>query len=59
MQDVAPPELRLDRRLLGRRGWIGEKELARSIENLPDVSSKADVIDAPTMKRREPSPQGS
>jgi hypothetical protein len=59
VQDDAPPQLRLDRRLIGRRGWIGEKELMRSIENLPDVSSKADVIDAPSTKRREPSPQGS
>lgn len=32
--------LRLDRRLLGRRSWISEPELAAELESLPDVSDK-------------------
>ena len=52
-------KLRLDRRLVGRRGWTREEEFAREVEQLEDVTHKADVIDAPTTKRREPSPQGS
>lgn len=34
-------KLRLDRRLLRRRGWISQKELDAAIEALPDVSGKA------------------
>ncbi len=52
-------KLRLDRRLVGRRGWIREEDFAREVEQLEDVTHKADVIDAPSAKRREPSPQGS
>jgi hypothetical protein len=33
--------LRLDRRLIRRRGWISERELEREIASLPDVSAKA------------------
>ena len=32
--------LRLDRRLIGRRGWISEEELERELSALPDVSHK-------------------
>jgi hypothetical protein len=39
-------KLRLDRRLIRRRGWIAEDELEREIESLPDVASKAAPIDA-------------
>ncbi len=35
-------KLRLDRRLLNRRGWIGEDELKQALESLPDVSEKAE-----------------
>lgn len=32
--------LRLDRRLLYRRGWISDEERARALAELPDVSDK-------------------
>ena len=61
MQDTAKTLLRFDRRLVGRRGWIPHEEVARAIAALPDVSAKADLIDAPDVARRreEASPQGS
>jgi len=34
-------KLRLDRRLVRRRGWISESELTRELEKLPDVAQKA------------------
>jgi hypothetical protein len=53
-------QLRLDRRLVGRRGWPALEEIQDEITALPDVSAKADLIDAPAGKRREEtSPQGS
>ncbi len=33
-------KLKLDRRLIGRRGWISEDELHRELEALPDASDK-------------------
>ena len=33
-------QLRLDRRLIKRRGWISGAELEKAIEALPDVSAK-------------------
>ena len=60
MHEDAMKQLRPDRRLVGRRGWISPEELARELERLPDSAAKADVIDAPTSGRRgEHSPQGS
>ena len=56
MHDDATRQLRLDRRLSGRRGWIGEEELSRELEHLPDVAAKADLIDAPAPRRRDESP---
>ena len=32
--------LRLDRRLIRRRGWVSEEELERELTALPDVSHK-------------------
>jgi hypothetical protein len=40
MDQKSMQQFRLDRRLIGRRGWIGRDELARSLEALPDVSDK-------------------
>jgi hypothetical protein len=37
-------KLRLDRRLLRRRGWMSSGELARALEQLPDVGSKATTL---------------
>jgi hypothetical protein len=44
-------KLRLDRRLIKRRGWIDSKQLDQALEKLPDVSHKiaepeADVEEA-------------
>ena len=33
-------KLRLDRRLIRRRGWIAQEELERELAALPDVSAK-------------------
>ena len=33
-------KLRLDRRLIRRRGWISREDLDRELESLPDVSDK-------------------
>jgi hypothetical protein len=60
VHDDATNQLRLDRRLSGRRGWIGQDELTREMERLPDVAAKAELIEAPAPRRREESsPQGS
>ena len=39
-------KLRLDRRLLTRRGWMSSAERARALEALPDVSDKATTLGA-------------
>ena len=36
--------LRLDRRLLHRRGWIPPEELEKELAALPDVSDKGEVV---------------
>ena len=61
MRESAKKQLRLDRRLAGRRGWIPQREIDREIASLPDVAAKADLVDAPDVVRRreENSPQGS
>jgi hypothetical protein len=56
--DATKQLLRLDRRLIGRRGWIGEEDLAREVERLPDVAEKAEIVEAPARRREESSPQG-
>jgi hypothetical protein len=33
--------MKLDRRLASRRGWISEADLARALNELPDVKGKA------------------
>jgi hypothetical protein len=33
-------DLRLDRRLIRRRGWIADEDLERELEALPDVADK-------------------
>jgi len=47
MLDDALRELRLDRRLMERRGWITRDELVRSLAALPDVATKAAPPDEP------------
>lgn len=51
--------LKLDRRLIRRRGWISKEELERELADLPDVSAKiADQepqdVDAPVERNPEP-----
>lgn len=41
MLDDALRKLRLDRRLLERRGWISKDELERALAELPDAADKA------------------
>ncbi len=36
--------LKLDKRLAGRRGWIEPEELERQRESLPDVEDKAERV---------------
>jgi len=37
--------LRFDRRLTHRRGWISEKELTRHLRTLPDVEDRGEWVD--------------
>jgi len=39
-------KMRLDRRLMSRRGWMSSAERARALEDLPDVSQKATTLGA-------------
>ena len=47
MLDDALRKLRLDRRLVDRRGWIPRAELERALAELPDVEDKAAPPEAP------------
>ena len=40
MERESTQRLRLDRRLMRRRGWLSEEELQRELAALPDVSHK-------------------
>ena len=48
--------LKLDRRLLRRRGWIDPAELERELEALPDVSDKIQPPDADGPEGSKPPP---
>ena len=39
-------KLRLDRRLMSRRGWMSRSEKERALQDLPDVSHKATTLGA-------------
>jgi len=54
MIESALRKLRLDRRLLDRRGWISREELERALAELPDVSDKI----APAEESAEPAADG-
>lgn len=52
--------LRLDKRLLRRRGWIDSSELERELGSLPDVASKIQPPEEPEPEAGAPSrPEGS
>ena len=44
MNREAIAKLRLDRRLIRRRGWIGEAELKRELDGLTDISHKGTTL---------------
>jgi hypothetical protein len=46
-------KLRLDRRLVKRRGWMSTAELARALDQLPDVASKSTTLGAEADARGE------
>ena len=54
MNREAMEKLRLDRRLIDRRGWISEAELEKNLEALPDVSHK--IAPFEEEKPSEPAP---
>ena len=39
-------KMRLDRRLMGRRGWMSSTERSRALDGLPDVADKATTLGA-------------
>ena len=47
-------KLRLDRRLLRRRGWVDPMELEKELADLPDVSHKAQPLDEDEGSPQEP-----
>ena len=47
-------KLKLDRRLLRRRGWVDPKELEKELADLPDVSHKAQPLDEDEEPSQEP-----
>ena len=51
--------LKLDRRLVNRRGWVEESELARALSQLPDVKEKAAEPAPPLAEPGASSGQGS
>jgi hypothetical protein len=59
MLDDALRELRLDRRLLERRGWITKAELDRAMTELPDVADKAAPPEAAAEEPAAASPSDS
>ena len=40
-------DMRLDRRLTQRRGWITPKDLQKELDALVDLTDKAELIDLP------------
>jgi len=37
-------DLRLDRRLQRRRGWISAQDMDEALESLPDVAAKGELV---------------
>lgn len=55
-------KLRLDKRLIRRRGWISPDDLERELEALPDVSDKIaqpeEMADDAAAPEPAPAPEG-
>jgi hypothetical protein len=65
MDQESNRKLRLDRRLVRRRGWIAPSDLEAALESLPDASGKVappeseeTVGSAATAPAEEPAPVG-
>lgn len=54
MLDEALRNLRLDRRLMERRGWVSREELARALATLADVASKVAPVEEEPPAAGEP-----
>ena len=50
-------KLRVDRRLIGRRGWISREQLTRELETRPDAQEKATTLGDATDGGDPPPPQ--
>ena len=55
MDQTSIEKFRLDRRLIGRRGWVTKQELAREFEALPDAAESATTL-GEASDASEPSP---
>ena len=51
-------KLRLDKRLIQRRGWISPDDLERELEALPDTSEKVAPDEELESSATPPSPEG-
>lgn len=51
-------KLRLDKRLIHRRGWISSEDLERELEALPDSSSKIAPVEAQEPDPTQPASEG-
>jgi uncharacterized protein YidB (DUF937 family) len=59
MLDEALRDLRTDRRMLDRRGWITRQELATTLADLPDAADKvAPQEEAPAQAPQTPRSEG-
>jgi len=50
-------DLRLDRRLQYRRGWISSQDVEEALGTLPDVAAKGELVtdeEAPAGRTQEP-----
>lgn len=51
-------KLRLDRRLIRRRGWVSNKELTRELEALPDSAESSTTLGDVSDVSESPPPRG-
>jgi hypothetical protein len=49
-------DLRLDRRLQRRRGWISAQDLEDALEALPDVAEKGELVTDEDAEKAEAAP---
>ena len=58
MDEESMRNLRLDKRLARRRGWVGAEELERELQGLPDAADKIKPVeeDAPAPEAASSAP---